>query len=717
MMPVAEDDLRIFADLGTDFKVESAPDGITIFRFEMAAQKATISIPSSGCPIKFSLGGHEITFSNSRALLASEHFGDLRRWASNQAAVLELSAKTHPIPIEGEFSWRDTPTPPQMIRLDEFDEYLSQSTRDELRVFVIDGPAGIGKTTQISQLARTRARNFATKQEPLLLHVESTGRVLQNLDDLIAGSLQKIRAQPTFDQLRVLVKHGLVTLAIDGFDELTDPNGYQLAWSQLGGLLEDVRGCGQVILSGRETFVSMSRMVAALPILTRQTVSVAQYRLREVDPQSAKAWLLENGLTREALEDERIKDLLSAGSYGLRPFFLSTLVDADILSGLPHNPSVDLLAVLVEALITREQNKFGDDVAQKISRTVLGNYVRNLCEEIARDMADNQSEVLPGQSVMWVAELCLPVGIDRDLGKTLIHRAGVMPFLTNDKDRNSVRFSHRQYLVFFLSSNAIKTIARPEIPKYIRRNILGSEFLETFPKVLLNLPGQLVLKFRDEALLQLPELNTMDRSSGNVASLLLACCCDYPPDKTVSLRHVSIDEVYLRGEVPSMELTGVTISILHAERTDLTALRFCGENTIVSLQVDDLTCFPPDFPVPLWLEDNGRTLRDRAQIIERINGSAAKKELPTKYLPFDPTLLNRILRYRPFWLRDDLEDAEPAGKRIVGHADWHRALQWLEREDLVRVDERFGASGRPAKFIHFRIPEICEKVLESDESP
>lgn len=710
MMQISKDDLRIFADLGTDFNVETNIDGNNIFRFEMGAQKATISIPPSGCPICFSLGEHQTTFSNARVLLASDHFGDLRRWASNQAAVLELNAKVRPIPIKGEFSKGDNPENSQMITITEFDEYLSQPIEDELRVFVIDGPAGIGKTTQISQLARSRARNFGMKQERLVLHVESTGRVLQNLDDLIAGSLQKIRAKPTFDQLRVLVRHGLITLAIDGFDELTDPNGYQLAWSQLASLLEDVCGYGQVILSGRETFVSMSRMVAALPILTRPKVSVAQYRLREVDPNSAKAWLLENGLTREALEDERIKDLLSAGSYGLRPFFLSTLADADILSGLPHNPSVDLLAVLVEALITREQNKFGDDVVQQISRPVLGDYIRNLCEEIARDMADNQSEVLPGQSVMWVAELCLPEGLDRDLGKTLIHRAGVMPFLTTDKDRNAVRFSHRQYLVFFLSSNAVKTLARPEIPKYIRRNILGSEFLETFPKVLLNLPVQIVLKFRDEALSQLPDLNTMDRSSGNVASLILACCCDYPPDKRFSLIHVSIDEVYLRGEVPSIELKGVTISVLHAESTDLRALKFSGENTIVSMQVDDLTCFPPDFPAPLWLEDKGRTLRDREQIRARIGISAQKAEMRTKNLPFDPTLLNRILRYRPFWLRNDLEDAEPTGKHIVGHVDWNRALQWLESESLVRVDERFGASGRPAKFIHFRIPEIREKL-------
>jgi hypothetical protein len=710
MASVAEDDLRVFADLGTEFRVGKVTHAGKTFHFDMVAKKASVSVPTSGSPITLTLGDGETIFPNAKGLLASEYFGDLRRWASNQSAVLEHAANAYPIPIKGEFSRDNITDSAQMIGLDAFDAYLSESTGDELRVIVIDGPAGIGKTTQIQQLARSRARTFSTAQQRLLLHVESTGRVMQNLDDLIAGSLQKIRAKPTFDQLRVLVRHGLVTIAIDGFDELTDPNGYELAWSQLANLLEDVRGAGQVILSGRETFVSMSRMMAALPILTATSVSVSQYRLREVDPSEAKTWLRQRNLPQEVLDDERIKELLTPGSYALRPFFLATLAEADILSGLPNNQSVDLLSVLVEALIAREQNKFGDDVAQKLSRPALGAYVRALCEEIARDMADNQSEVLPGQSVMWAAELCVPQGVDRDLSNMLIHRAGVLPFLTNDKDRNSVRFSHRQYLVFFLSANAVKTVARSEVPKYLRRNILGSEFLETFPKVLLSLSEETVIRFRDAALFQLPELNTMDRSCGNIAALLLACCCEYPPEQTIFLRQMQIDEVYLNGEAPRVELTGVTISTLHAEKTDLGALNFFGENNIVSLHIDGLTRFPANFPVPAWLEDGASTIKERPQIINRIRGASEGDGIASEKLPFDPSLIGRILRYRHFWLRDDRQDAEPAARHIIEHTDWRRALEWLEKEDLVRVDERFGASGRPAKFLHFRLAEIREKI-------
>jgi hypothetical protein len=79
--------------------------------------------------------------------------------------------------------------------------------------------------------------------------------MLQNITDLMAFSLQTLRLSVTYDQVPVLVRHGLVTLAIDGFDELGDPNGYDLAWAQVNDLVVEARGQGQIILAGRETFI------------------------------------------------------------------------------------------------------------------------------------------------------------------------------------------------------------------------------------------------------------------------------------------------------------------------------------------------------------------------------------------------------------------------------------------------------------------------------
>ena len=93
-------------------------------------------------------------------------------------------------------------------------------------LLLIDGPAGVGKTTIVREAALLRAETYDGSL-PLILQIVSRGRVLQNIADLIAFALQDVRANLTIGELMVLIRHGLITLAIDGFDELSDPNGFQ----------------------------------------------------------------------------------------------------------------------------------------------------------------------------------------------------------------------------------------------------------------------------------------------------------------------------------------------------------------------------------------------------------------------------------------------------------------------------------------------------------
>ena len=86
-------------------------------------------------------------------------------------------------------------------------------------------------------MALKRSFEYKQRRDPLILHVQSRGKVLSNLQDLMAFSLQTLRLRITYDQAPILVRHGLITLAVDGFDELGDPSGYELAWAQVNDLI------------------------------------------------------------------------------------------------------------------------------------------------------------------------------------------------------------------------------------------------------------------------------------------------------------------------------------------------------------------------------------------------------------------------------------------------------------------------------------------------
>ena len=204
----------------------------------------------------------------------------------------------------------------------QLDEDLSAPAPSDrsVQVMLIDGPAGIGKTKFIEMIALSRAQRYAQSGRPLLLHVQSRGRVLSYLQDLMAFSLQRLRLTVTFDQLPVLARHGLVTLAIDGFDELGDPNGYDLAWGQFNDTIAQVRGQSTVILAGRETFIGLERLKRALPALEQQDI-VRSLTLQPPSTKGATRWLRRKGWPQRDVGE--VSGLLDAGSYALRPFFLS----------------------------------------------------------------------------------------------------------------------------------------------------------------------------------------------------------------------------------------------------------------------------------------------------------------------------------------------------------------------------------------------------------
>ena len=324
------DELALFADLGTappDLKPIGKRLVTRLFR-DGEELELTFEADARGRIVERSLdGAGQRTHASYAALLASERFGDLRRWADAQKAFLEPRLRdldrnlvTGVLPDEGAAKC-----------LDHVDDILaSWSPRDagSVQVLLIDGPAGIGKTKFIEFLALSRARDFKTVRRPLILHVQSRGRVLSFLQDLIAFSLQTLRLNVTYDQVPVLARHGLVSIAIDGFDELGDPNGYDLAWGQVNDLVNEARGEGTLILAGRETFIGRERLLGDVSSLSEERDVVRALSLQPPTPNAAKEWLRSSGWSPADLEAAR--ELFEFGSYALRPFFLAQLADREV---------------------------------------------------------------------------------------------------------------------------------------------------------------------------------------------------------------------------------------------------------------------------------------------------------------------------------------------------------------------------------------------------
>lgn len=716
------EELAVFADIGTAPPRSMAHGNRHVIGMCRNGEELEFEFEDSGngrVIERYPDGSMLHTHQSYRALLASENFGHLRRWADQQKKLLkeDLQESANRIPVKGLLSKTEPQGGDTLVDIEGPDQVLSSTKRrgpGSVHIMLIDGPAGIGKTKFIEFLARSRAENFLTEQRSLILHVQSRGRVLTFLQDLIAFSLQRLRLTVTFDQLPVLVRHGLVTLAIDGFDELGDPNGYDLAWSQVNDLITQVRGEGTLILAGRETFIGPERIEQNIRTL-RTDDFVNSLSLQPPCPDVAKKWLRNQGWHGKDLDS--IAPLLERGSYALRPFFLAQVAKSDIaetIASRPGNP----LALLIEWMIEREAGKFGDPVERIMDDEQRRTFVQRLLQEIACHLADDQTEAIDEVMIAWLAEFVSPENIDQEVLRILKNRAAVLAFLENDDSPNYRRFAHSQLYNHFLGSAMIDAILNGEMPKFVRRNILGADFLGTFSELTLHAAESDPQRIRDFFRCvydRVQTYSTVDRGPRNLGALLITMIPAMEETGDLRVEKLDVDDSLIQGTAPAAVLVESAVNQLDVRGADIRNVIF--ENcTIRTLIVDQATRVPESCPVPVLIrherprEGGGDVIGEREKVEAWLSRHGRTRpglqEASTGLVPNElrdndmVKLLGRVCRSRSYWIPEDKPDQDRI-HNFVRNPRWLDVFELLKRHDFL-VEKDLQSSGGRNVFFHLK---------------
>ena len=725
-------DLAFFADLGTGPpQMMPACNHRSIVRMFRGGEPLELEFRGNGKIIERSPDSGEVrTHASYKALLASEKFANLRQWADSQRTLLNdvPDAPIHHLRVSGTLTTGDGNIGPK--ELDDFMASLDAGS-GRVEVVLIDGPAGIGKTRFIEALASMRAREFLARQRPLVLHVESRGRVLTFLQDLLAFSLQRMRVSVTFDQVPILVRHGLVTLAIDGFDELGDPSGYEHAWGQLNELIREVRGEGVIILAGRDTFIDPVRIRRDIKSL-RCRDGVNALTLQPPTQHDAEVWLRGHGWNEVDLDS--VSELFEPGSYALRPFFLAQLAVPEIAAIIKEHTAGTPLAFLVELMISREVDKFGSAVEAVMNSEKRHTFVRDFLREVARFMADDQTEAVDEVALTWMVEISLehvaPELVDSETQRLLQNRALVMAFFVKDDARNHRRFAHSQIFNHFLGEETLDTISGKEVPKFIRRNILAADFLAAFGDFVMYVVqsgnAQRIGDFFESASELVRTYRSSDRTDRNLGALLITVLpAMHDADSALELGPLAIDDAILKDSTaPEATLNRVVVSQIDLRGSDVRALTF-RDCEVVTLIADDATRWGRSFPVPSLIryEDRRgqRTIANPQEIANWIEGSDWR---PTSLAdqvrndveqPDHPLLklLERACRNRSYWIR--LDESDTFAARLVDDQDWGTLVGLLRRHDLTREDVKPSGGGR-SRFLHIKRPmDILKNAPDDDQ--
>lgn len=530
--------------------------------------------------------------------------------------------------------------------------------------------------------------------------------MLQNITDLIAFSLQDVRSNLTVGQLMPLMRHGLITLAIDGFDELSDPSGFETAWSGLNNLVGEARGRATFLLAGRETFVSTDTILRQLKSFDNTRDRLSALSLEDPTPEAARSWLLEQqGWTTELLGRKFVEPIFAPGSYALRPFFLDVIAREPAALTSDEPPASDLLGYLVDVMTRREAEKFVEKLDPPDgagASTIYKEYVGRFLEEVARDLAENQSEAIAEEALDLLATVAAYGILPEDQVTAVVQRARTVVFLANDVRAGHVRFAHEQLLQHFLAREALRSIGEGETPRYVRRNLFGREALDVFANVARDRDDEAV-HFLNAVRSGLAR-PSRDRTHTNLAVLGVATACGAAIENVdLSVRDIGINELHFPFAAPvGITFQDTTISILHAASADLRNVIFKEGVTISTLEIDQRSRLAETMPLPHTLVRSGRTIADPREISSILAlPDDARAEGGLAWSDDLAELLGRIERYRSFWLRTNIDDTDAQGRRIISHPEWQKVYTALQQLRLVTVKNR-DASGVRSDFVHFR---------------
>ncbi len=704
---LSKNDLAPFADLGTSVEIEG-----TCFFLVRNGSQTKVEPRDAGYAVTTS-DGNRSTHPSASAVLADAAFADLSRIARHQKVLLEPQRiGDHPVPITrsmksivGSFpSFPSGHEPWKALDLWLRNQRQSQN-QEGTDLLLIDGPAGVGKTTIVRETALLRAEDY-DGSVPLILQIASRGRVLQNISDLIAFALQDVRSNLTIGQLMPLMRHGLIMLAIDGFDELSDPNGFETAWSGLNSLISDARGAATFLLAGRETFVSTETMRRQLKSFDGNRDRLVSLSIGDPSPDEAREWLLrQNGWNHELLSRDFVEPIFVKGSYALRPFFLDVIAREPVALTSDEPPTPDLLSYLVDVMTRREAQKFVevlDPPEGNETESVYRSYVGRFLEEVARDLAENQAEAIADDALDLLATVAANDLLPDDQVAAVVQRARTVVFLANDLRAGHIRFSHEQLLQHFLAREALRSVGDGETPRYVRRNFFGRESLDVFANVARGREKE-TERFLAAVRASLDK-PSRDRTGTNLAVLgIAAACAAAPEDADLQIQGIGINELHFPFAAPhGIAIRDASISILHAASADRRNIAFKDGVHIATLEIDRRTRLPNSMPLPHMLVHPGGTTHNQSEIqsilVPNDGANAVGSMVWTDTLA---ELLGRIDRYRTFWLRIDIENTDRQGRRIVSHPDWPAVYAALQDLNLITVKSR-QASGLRSDFVHFR---------------
>ena len=418
------------------------------------------------------------------------------------------------------------------IQLDSGLTLLSERCQERgfgaTKLVFLTADAGEGKTALLRRLARKSAEDYLTGDNPwLLLHVDTQGRSFVRLEEAVAKDLGQLRISGLFYSGIVrLVRHGLITIAIDGFDELLAEIGSGEAYSGLGAFLKQLDGQGAVIAAARsayfesENYTAQSHLLLSLP---NTQVDVEQMKLQRWERKQTVHFFREysHSSGRKIEDPAGVYDHLTAmlGPEHLvlhSPFLVSqmaALLAAKLMTPAEFKDEIGpsgltVVPKVIKSFLRREVGEKWRDVNGRPYLTIE-QHIR-LLAMVADEIWHQSTNSLSVELVQLIAETLIEEwALPQKDRVQVVERVKAHALLPNAAASGQQTFEHEEFLNYFLAERLDELLMDREHDGTLRA-FLGKHSL---PKIVGKWTGLVRERSTDESRHLISHLNLLSAKS------------------------------------------------------------------------------------------------------------------------------------------------------------------------------------------------------------
>ena len=700
-------DLQLFADPFEEFRGGSRADGWTA-SFIRKGEEVSIQREPNGA-IRTLAGPGQRKHRNFKGLIVSETFANLER-----LAIAQRHRTAHLVdPGTGDLKEflpskirRNKDPDGESLTFERVCDVLEQA-EDRLRVFVIDGSAGVGKSHLIERIVRRRAEPASYKSgKPLLLHVESRGKVLTSLNDRIAGTLSGLRASFFEEELKPLIRRGAVQLAIDGFDELSDSRGYVRAWGALRDFIRGLEGKGTCVLAGRDTMLDPATVREGLGTTVGDD-DIVFLRIQNPPADQVRTWLSNHEKWRgQRKVSKSLERQIKSSEYLGRPFFISRI--ADLGPERFQDAQGEPVAELMESIVQREGERLtgaSADVSTELAVKLCGEVLA----EVARMMMDDETSEIETALVELLVEEVFTGHANPEMVKALAQRAGTLALLEEERgDGNKRTFPHETVRSYFFARSVFDYFPKHGATTGLHRVPLGADDFRIFNRVARSKSTSDQSRLRESLLSKLREPGGYDYLKSNIGGLLLSFAPleeEESEDDALVLSHLVLRDVWMADLLGAqmVNLNGCRMHRLDVRGADLGRVTFSNTEAF-ELLADPFVKFGTSVPkvrsviVYEHFKESRLSQGVADWITQRTTPSGGdQKEPDERWL-----LLEKFARIsmRQYAIRFNEDQMDPASRKIITSPRWPELRELLKRYDRLEVDTTPSASGPKSEWFH-----------------